>query len=78
MSVPQFLKTKTEKISCEQCKNGVLSHQIKSIDSMIEKSSDQITIELEEEIRKTVDKVRAGDRKTIRDIYGDKSNPYKS
>jgi hypothetical protein len=35
-------------------------------------------IESKEEIRKTVDKIRAGDSKTINDVYGDKPNPYKN
>jgi hypothetical protein len=78
LSVPQFLKTKKNKIACEHCEDGVLSHKIVNISSMIEKSKDQMIIESKEEIRKTVDKIRAGDSKTINDVYGDKPNPYKN
>jgi len=78
MSVPKFLKSKEEKIKCERCKNGVLFHQIVKINSTVEKTKDQVIIEAKEEIRKTVDKIKAGDTKTINDVYGDKPNPYKN
>jgi len=78
MSIHEFIKDKTKNKKCKNCQNGVLYHKIVDINSVIEKSKDQILIESEEEVRKTVDKVRVGDRKAIRDIYGDKPNPYKN
>jgi hypothetical protein len=34
-------------------------------------------IETKEEVRKTVNKIKAGDQKTIEEIYGDRANPLK-
>lgn len=76
-SIPEFIESKSEKIKCEQCDNGVLFHKITAISSQVEKSQDQTLMDIQEEVRKTVEKIKSGNQKTVDDVYGDKPNPYK-
>lgn len=76
-SVSNFIKMKAEAAECSECESGLMIHRIKVIRSNIEKSKEQIVMETKEEVRKTVDKIRNGDRRTIEDIYGDRPNKYK-
>jgi len=77
MSISAFIKSKNQKIKCEDCDVGVLFHRVASITSIVEKSQEQSIMDIQEEVRKTVKKIRDGDRKTIDDVYGDEPNPYK-
>lgn len=77
LNLKDYFELKKNEIKCEKCMKGVLSQQIISIRSSIEKSTDQIIMESKEEVRKTVEKIRAGDHRAIDDIYGDTLNPYK-
>jgi hypothetical protein len=77
MSIPEFLKIKKIKIPCDECKKGILKHQISSIYSKIDRSVEELKMENQEEVRKIVQKIKAGDERVIRDIYGDKPNTLK-
>lgn len=77
LNLKEYFELKKNQIKCEKCTDGVLSQEIVRVNSTIEKSPDQIIMETKEEVRKTVDRVRSGDRRAIDDIYGDKLNPYK-
>lgn len=77
MTISEFLVKKHLKINCEKCLIGVLSHQITSINVVSERSQDQIDLEIQDEVRKTVDKINAGDQRAFEDIYGDRINPHK-
>lgn len=77
LNLKDYFEVKRGEIKCEKCLDGVLSQQITSVNSSVEKSQDQIIMESKEEVRKIVDKIRAGDRRVIDDIYGDKLNPHK-
>ena len=77
LSLKDYFEIKSKEIKCEKCLVGVLLQQIISVNSSVEKTQDQIIMESKEEVRKTVDKIRSGDRRVIDDIYGDKLNPYK-
>ena len=78
LSIAAFFESKEKKFKCEECKDGVLSQQIVTVNTTVEKSRDQIIMETKEEVRKTVEKVITGDKKAINDIYGDKPNQYKN
>lgn len=77
LSIKDYFDLKKVEIKCEKCLKGVLSQEVVSVNSSVEKSQDQIIMESKEEVRKVVDKIRSGDSKTIDDIYGDRLNPYK-
>lgn len=75
-SIPEFIELKS-KIKCEECNNGMLFHKIASVSSIVEKSNEQIIMDIQEDVRKTVNKLSNGDLRTIEDVYGDRANPYK-
>lgn len=77
LSIPKFLKIKADGIPCDQCSEGTLVHQVVNVTSKIEKSKEQMIMESQEEVRKTIDKIRAGDSRTINDVYGDRPNAFK-
>lgn len=74
LSIPDFFDAKGDKMECEMCCKKTMVHQIVKVNSVVEKSKDQILSESEEDIRKTVDRVLSGDKETIRDIYGEDVN----
>lgn len=76
-TISEYLKMKKEKLQCEICNSGVLSQQVLSINSAIERSQDQVIMDLQTEVREIVEKVTSGDSRSIHDIYGDSPNPYK-
>jgi predicted nucleic acid-binding Zn ribbon protein len=76
LSIPDFINLKG-KIKCEGCNGGYLHHKISNVSSIIEKSSDQIILDIQEEVQKTVNKINNGNQKVIQDVYGDRVNPYK-
>jgi putative FmdB family regulatory protein len=78
LSISDYLKNKDEKKQCPECEGGVLSQKLRRVRSRVDRNSDEIIQDIKEEVRKTVDKVHAGDQKTIENIYGDKVNPYKN
>ncbi len=73
LSINDFIKLKKEILQkkCENCLIGVISIQIGQIIHTIDKSKEQIVLEVKEEVRKTVEKIESGDIKTIMDIYGE-------
>lgn len=75
MPIPEFLKTHKNSL-CEFCQ-GPLSHQVNQVKATIEQSKDQIILDIKDDVQKTVDKLNAGDERTILEIYGDRENPYK-
>lgn len=76
MSIARFLDFKKKQNKCELCE-GTLLQDIISIDGKVDKSKEEIIMESRDEIRKVVQKIHRGDSRAIRDIYGDKKNPYK-
>jgi hypothetical protein len=77
LTISEFLKLKKTKIQCDKCEDGVFKRQIISVSSEIERSTEERKMQNKEEVRKIVKKIKAGDEKTIRDIYGDKPNASK-
>jgi NMD protein affecting ribosome stability and mRNA decay len=77
LSIPEFISLKG-KIKCENCNGGYFIHKISSVDAKIEKSTDQIILEIQEEVQKTVNKINNGNQRVIEDVYGDRPNPYKN
>ena len=78
MSMTAFLAKKKERKECSNCLEGVLSHQVGTVRSVVDRHSSEIIAEIKEDVRKTVKKIRAGDTHTINSIYGDTPNPYKN
>jgi putative FmdB family regulatory protein len=76
-SISEFLETKSKIIKCEECGDGNLIHKVNSVTAKVEKSNDQIILDIQEEVRKTVNKINNGDQRLIEDVYGDRANPYK-
>lgn len=74
MTITEFLKTKKIKIKCSKCSNGALNRQINLVFSEIERNKEELKIKNKEEVQEIVKKIRDGDERTIRDIYGDKPN----
>lgn len=77
MSISEFVKNKEEKKDCPQCNAGVLFQKLGRIRNKVDKSSSEIAAEIKEDVHKTVEKIKSGDERTIRNIYGDQPNPYK-
>ena len=77
MNISIFIEQKTKPIICHECLDGYLEHQIGSINSEIERSKEEIIYKNKEEIQKIIGKMNSGDDRTIRDICGDRPNPYK-
>ena len=77
MSISELIKLKNSAIACSMCKDGILKQKISKIQSKVERDKDYIIQEAKEDAKKIVDKIRAGDEKTINEIYGDKPNPHK-
>lgn len=78
MSISQYTKYKLEKNLCKECKEDFLVQRIKKISGKIDRDKEYVISEAKEEAKKTIEKIRQGDQKTIQDIYGDRPNPYKS
>lgn len=74
MSIPDFLNKKT--VTCDKCQKELI-HQVGRVTTKVEQSKDQILLDLKEDVRKTLDKIKSGDEKTILDVYGERPNPYK-
>lgn len=77
MNISDFRRTKDEKVKCSTCQEGFLLLEIKNISVTIDRSAAEIVEEIQQEVRETLNKVYSGDEKTLSDIYGEKSNPYK-
>jgi predicted nucleic acid-binding Zn ribbon protein len=77
MSITEYVKNKDEIKSCPKCDAGVLFQQLGRIRNRVDKNSTEIMTEIREDVNKTVAKIKSGDERTIRNIYGDTKNPYK-
>lgn len=77
MSISDFLKNKSIKIKCLECDSGVLFYRPSRISSKVDRDAIEIKEQIREDVINTVNKVKSGDSKAIRDIYGDRKNPYK-
>ncbi len=77
MSISDFVKNKNETKECPGCNAGVLLQKLGRIRNRVDRDSSEIIAEIKEDVRKTVDKIKSGDERTIRNIYGDTKNPYK-
>jgi hypothetical protein len=78
LSIPEYLELKKGKVKCKVCDTGFISQKIVSIAATVEKSTDQLILEIQDEVRKTVNKIGKGDHRAIEDVYGDRTNPYKN
>jgi putative FmdB family regulatory protein len=78
LKVSEYQMLKRQKNKCPECDKGVLSQQLALVTNKIERRKDEIVQQIEEEVNTLVNKVRSGDEKAIRDVYGDKPNPYKN
>jgi hypothetical protein len=67
MSINDFIMR--EKRMCHIC-NTDMEVYVSSVSSKVEKSSDQIMQDIDEDVKKTVEKYLAGDAATIEDIAG--------
>ena len=76
LSIPEFISLKS-KIKCESCNDKILYHKISSVGTKVEKSNDQIILDIQEEVQKTVNKINNGNQRVIEDVYGDRLNPHK-
>lgn len=74
LSIKEYLDTPQ---CCTKC-NLVLKQIVVSPKANVEKSTDQILLEIKEDVQKTVERIRQGDQRTIDDIFGDQPNPYKT
>ena len=77
LSIPDFMEQKS-KIKCEGCGTGTLRHKVSSVSALVEKSVDQIILDIQDEVQKTVNKINNGNQRVIEDVYGDRANPYKN
>jgi hypothetical protein len=77
MSITDYVKNKDERKECPQCHAGVLFQKLGRIRNRVDKDSTEIIADIREDVRKTVEKIKSGDERTIRNIYGDTQNPYK-
>jgi len=77
ISINTFRKRKNEIINCPICNDGVLYYKMPMIKAKIDKAANEILAEVQEELHKTIDKVKSGDQKTIEDIYGTEINKVK-
>jgi predicted nucleic acid-binding Zn ribbon protein len=77
-SIPEFLQAKSKIIKCEACDGGELFHKVNSVSSIIERATDQIILDIQEEVQKTVNKINNGNQRVLEDVYGDRANPYKN
>lgn len=78
MSISAYRKKKNETIKCQHCDDGVLFQVLNPVRSKVERSKEEMVIEIEEETRKIVNKVLSGDEKAIADVYGTEENTKKS
>jgi hypothetical protein len=67
MSINDFIMR--DKIKCDLCGEN-LEVYISSVVSKVEKSTDQILADIDEDVKKTVEKYLAGDPETVEDISG--------
>jgi hypothetical protein len=77
MSMSDFLKSKSDQIICLECKNGFLTHHISKVNSSIEKNSDINMMDIKDQVKRVVEKVKSGDLRTIEDVYGSQPNKFK-
>jgi hypothetical protein len=77
MSIPEYLKIKNTKNECPVCKAGVLFQKLSPVRNKIERRKEDLLSEIEEDVRKIVQKVDEGDERTISNIYGDSKNTLK-
>jgi hypothetical protein len=77
ITISEFLRIKRETRSCSSCQEGNLIHKVVAVSSKVDKSAEELLLENQEDVRKTIEKIKAGDERTIRDIYGDKPNESK-
>ena len=77
LSISQFTSGRNDIRRCIQCGDGILLQNIKSINGIIDRKSNEIIQDAQDEARMLSDKIRRGDEKSIRDVYGETKNPLK-
>lgn len=78
LSISNYLELIKEKIKCVHCDSGVLFQELKPVHGNVEKRKEDLMMESKAEVRKIVEKIKSGDSKAIKDIYGENPNPYKT
>ena len=81
ISVSEFLSLKAKKDfnirKCKECDTETKFVRIfNSTSSKISRSKDEILARTKEEARKIVEKVKSGDTRAIKDVYGEKENRW--
>ena len=73
LSISEFVRTKDSLLTstCEKCGEKKFSRIFEPLSSKVKRDRDEIAADAKEESRKLAEKVRMGDQKAIRDIYGD-------
>ena len=72
-SVKEYVENKNN-VKCEHCDSNDILRIISSFSSKVSLSREQMEDRSREEAKKIVKKIKSGDIKTIRDIYGEKLN----
>jgi hypothetical protein len=78
ISIPDFLSLKTkdefDHRKCDEC--DAVSKFVRifsSTSSKISRGKDEILVQTKEEARKIVEKIKSGDMRAIRDVYGEEA-----
>ncbi len=64
-------------MECEKCNEGLLVQIISRVNGMIDRNSEQLSVIASEEAATIIKKVKSGDERTIRDVYGENKNQLK-
>jgi hypothetical protein len=77
MSISIFLSKRDDIRACESCNSGAMLLSLSPPNGRVEKRKEDILMDIEEELRDIVKRVRDGDEATIEDVYGHRVNPHK-
>ena len=72
MNVSEFISKDKSELLCISCNNNKLSRIFSSFSSKIELRKDDIIDGARKEAKAIVKKIKSGDTKAIRNIYGEK------
>ncbi len=75
LSISSFLNIKNSMV-CDKCKEVMLQNILR-VSGIIDRKAEELGVIAKEEAAIIVAKVRAGDEKTIREIYGEDKNQLK-
>lgn len=64
-------------IKCLICKKTDLQRYFGDVHGVIERKKEDILNNMQDDISKTIEKIRSGDESAINDVYGERVNPHK-